>query len=184
MRTHDSNPSLTTSRYEFLFRASRFTFWLGICGAFYSLAIGLSAIGGVVADRLLRAPRLDAAEIAVGVLGGLALVGISLSVLRRTFLQAYDCRIGKAGIYFRTMTRQQGFIEWTSFAGFQISGGTVRLSYDDAGGKRRIVWLEMPRRCGSNELRLRTFLDGRLRARAALAFAHAEPAASEPEVAA
>src|SRR4051794_17274878 len=172
-------PVPRNTRYEFLFNTSRTTLRLGLVGSFYTLAPGLALVGGVLAD-IYVARWLD-----LGVRDALAIAALSqllavLSglVLRRTLLQAYDCRVGEAGIYFRTLLRQEAFVAWPSFAGFDAAGPVVRLFFQTDDGRRSSVWLEVPRARATDALRLRTFLDGKLRARAALAYADAPEAST------
>lgn len=162
------------TRYEFLFDTSRTTLWLGLLGALYTTLLGAALLAAVVADVYvtgwLGLSTRDAASIAA--LSQL-LAMLSALVLRRTMLQAYDCRVGEAGIYFRTLLRQEAFVAWPSFAGFDVAGPVVRLFFQAPDGRRRSVWLEVPASRPADALRLRNFLDGKLRARAALAFAEA-----------
>jgi hypothetical protein len=162
------------TRYEFLFNTSRTTLWLGLLGSFYTLALGLALVAGVTVDAyvadLFRLSMRDALSIAalaqlLAILSGL--------VFRRTLLQAYDCRIGEAGIYFRTLLREEAFVAWPSFGGFDAAGQVVRLFFQAEDDRRRSVWLDVPRARPAEALRLRNFLDGKLRARAAAAYAQA-----------
>jgi hypothetical protein len=173
------------TRYEFLFHTSRTTLWLGFLGSVYTTILGAGLFAAVLADIYVAAwlelSVRDAASIAalsqlLAILSGL--------VVRRTLVQAYDCRVGEAGIYFRTLLRDAAFVPWPSFAGFDVAGPVVRLFFQTPDGRRRSVWLEVPSGRATEALRLRTFLDGKLRARAALAFADASgPDASGPEAA-
>ena len=169
--------------YEFLFNTPRWTLGLGLVGACLTLAVGALLIAAVFADHyrfdVVRL-RYDEQLLVVGLAE--VLVVVSGIVLRRTLMQAFDCRIGEAGIYFRSFLRTEAFIPWASFTGFDAAGPVARLIYAGAGGRRRAVWLAIPGGRATERLRLRTFLEGKLRARAAAAYAAAPPGRA-PEIA-
>src|SRR4051794_29467800 len=139
-------PVPRNTRYEFLFNTSRTTLRLGLVGSFYTLAPGLALVGGVLAD-IYVARWLD-----LGVRDALAIAALSqllavLSglVLRRTLLQAYDCRVGEAGIYFRTLLRQEAFVAWASFARLDAGRAGGPPLFPTGDGRRGSGWLPGPR---------------------------------------
>lgn len=148
---------MAASGYEFTLRGARAGMWV-----LFGLAIGAIGLGalGIFASEIFELLRPRDATIAgaVGVAGG----GYALL---RALIQAHDCRIGDAGLLFRTLPRNETFVPWSSFLGARVSSRTLRIFFRDEGGRRaREVWVWTGGASSSERLRLRTFLEDRARA--------------------
>lgn len=148
--------------YEFRFRTAKGSLVLAIAGATGTAVVGAVAL--VPAAVRAASGEADPRAAALVLAGSIALIALSLIVLRRALLQAYDCRVGEAGVYYATL-REERRLAWSDVLRVEVSGRLIRIVFAPAGEPAAEVWVEAPRGTENQLTRLDILARGRIAAR-------------------
>jgi hypothetical protein len=153
---------MAASGYEFTIRSSRAALWLAAIGSALGVLLGI----GILAAVLMRFSRGTDPELILGatLVTGLLVLLLSYEVFIRSLHEAYECRIGEAGIYLRTLLRQERFVPWKDFIYAEFPPSSLaRIRYVGEFRAHRTTWIRFPAKSSPERDRLRIYLGDKAR---------------------